>query len=169
MSATTQTDGNQPNTPQQRLHALAHEAVAAQGEPNDAAREAFRGAIEEEVELILAVVGDKWPDICNATFRRILLSAHGRQLATGAKMPPHGQRRKAAVAAEMGLLSDYQINGKPLGICTRAEVVAEQGLAVTRATFLYAICKLLPRDDAVVKDHVSSAQAAELLRQAERR
>ena len=165
----TKTDSTGPTTLPQRLHELVHSMVEKFGEPNDAARLAFRMAVEDDVELVLAAVGEKWADIADATFRRILLSPYGKQLATGAKMPPQAQRRRAAVAAEMGLLSDYKINGKPLGTCTRAEIVEEQGKAVTRATFLFAICKLLPRDDAVVKDHVSSAKAAELLRQAERR
>lgn len=152
----------------ERLSEMVHEALSDHDGKLDAAIEQFIDRCELEPTLMLGVLGKLWRVEATAYFRRVWLSAQGRKLREGVNLVRNDreQKRERAARVELGLLGEIMIEGKPLAICTRAEVAFDQQRSGHRARFLGSLVDLLPTDDAIVKDHITPTQAAKLMQAA---
>jgi hypothetical protein len=178
MMLTVETERTKHNAtdPLTRAREMAAETLEAYHESWDAL-EQWRGEVELDPKLIIAVVGQKnWERVAADFFTKVKLRPHAKRMrdaqivnaqvyaerAFEKPAEPTRKLRNTAIKVELGILGQVTIDGKELAYCTKAEVLAEQKRSTSRATFLAAIAELLPTDDAVVKDFVTPTAAKKI-------
>ncbi len=155
-------------TPQERLRDLAHETLADHEGRLDDALAAFTDAVSADPDLLVALIGEDVVSRKAGDYLRLVkASPHGRELGKAAleRSPEdrHQDDGKRRLRRELtGLLGSYMVGGKPLGIVTRAELVAAAEVDERNGKFKRALVAKLPSDDAVVGHHVTAKVAQQL-------
>jgi hypothetical protein len=149
-----------------QLRDLALDVLADNDGEFEVSLEAFQGELlSRDVAFLRACMGDQlFVKVTTDYLRLARASAHGRVLGQGAMQRVKGEvsqdaRRRRLGREINGMLLSYQVAGKPLGVCTKAELVASAASDIVHSKFKTAVAKVLPTDEAIVAHHLT-AQAA---------
>lgn len=150
-----------------RLDELLREACNENGTDLVAAFAQWRDHVELYPELILRVVGEQWQRISRDYFHARRLQPAGSDLVRGAMNPESlagavNKRRATAIAAELNLMSSITVGGRPIGICTKAELESEGNRRLVKGRFLLAVAERLPDPDKQVQDFLTVAELRQL-------
>lgn len=159
-----------PATAAERLRQLAYDVNARHDGDFRAALAELHQVVLEDAELVVALLGeDAFTRALTDFLRLVRASAHGRALGASArdKTPDQlsaDERRRRLGVEITGMMGSYLVAGKPLGLCTRSELLAAAAVDRQHAEFKTEIAGLLKADDAVVLEHVTAATVAKIWR-----